>query len=64
MAQNLTGVIPTGEERATDLRTGPLGAGTGSLRLLSATHTLLNTDSGTGRALCVTGLCTGVLLAG
>lgn len=64
VTQNLTGVIPTGERRATHLLTVPLGAGTGSLCFLFPTHTPLNTDSGTGRALCVTGLRTGVLFAG
>lgn len=64
VTQNLTGVIPTGERRATHLLTVPLRAGAGSLCLLSATHTLLNTDFGTRRALCVAGLCTGVLSAG
>lgn len=64
VTQNLTGVIPTGEESATHLLTCPVGAAAGSLFLLSPAHTPLNTDSGTRRTLFVTGLCTGVLFAG
>lgn len=64
VTQNLTGVIPTGEERATHLLTVPQRAGTTSLCSFSSTHTPLITDPGTGTTLCVTGLCTGVLFAG
>lgn len=35
----------------THLLAGPAGAGAGPLCLLSAAHTLLNADSGTGRTL-------------
>lgn len=64
MTHNLTGVIPTRERSTTQLLAVPQGAGTGSLGFLSATHTLLHTDSGTRRTFWVTGLGTSVLFAG